>query len=327
MVKFKKILAAVIAVQVLFLFSLGSIHTKAATSTVIKPRLQMVTQPKTEYMPGERISLTVTSPNYGGKVEYRVILWNGTTKKQSELWKTPSTGYYYKGWQPSGNYKFNIHWPVQGMEPGAYSLTVLVRRVGAKVPYDSYVKTKAFWIKSGLKLSSSYYESQNGNFKMKFPSEFIVDESLENGINFVMAAPETEDLPLFLILTAKTEQGDSLDNEMSNLKEELLEKLTDSTVSFTEKSRKKVTLGNQEAYLVEYDLSSSSGGVEEKAKEFAIVTLNENNTNVVVLVTTDKDWAINSSLYMQSLLSFVPINTPAVTDENTVNVTTDVTVQ
>lgn len=120
------------------------IVTEAATI----PKLIMVAQPAREYKPGQRVSFTVTSPNYSGRVQYRVILWNGTTKKTSELWNTPKTGYYYTGWMPAGNYKFTIHWPVTGMEPGAYSLTVLVRRVGSKVPYDSYVKTNAFWVRN-----------------------------------------------------------------------------------------------------------------------------------------------------------------------------------
>jgi stage II sporulation protein D len=112
------------------------------------PKLTMSVTPNKEYIPEDTISFNVTSPNYGGKVEYRVILYNGTTKKTSELWNTPATGYYYKGWQPSGNYNFNIHWLVKNMAPGAYSMTVLVRRAGTTVPYDSYVKTDAFWVKN-----------------------------------------------------------------------------------------------------------------------------------------------------------------------------------
>lgn len=122
--------------------------SRDGTVNSLIPKLYLITPPKSEYKPGETISLTVTSPNYGGKVEYRVILYNGTTKTTSELWKTPSTGYYYKNWQPSGNYKFNIHWPVTGMQPGPYSITVLVRRVGARVPYDSFVDTKTVWIRN-----------------------------------------------------------------------------------------------------------------------------------------------------------------------------------
>jgi stage II sporulation protein D len=122
--------------------------SRGGTVSSFIPKLYMITPPDKEYKPGDTISLTVSSPNYGGKVEYRVILYNGNTKKTSELWKTPLTGYYYKNWQPSGNYNFSIHWPVKGMEPGPYSKTVLVRRVGAKVPYDSFVKTEAIWIRN-----------------------------------------------------------------------------------------------------------------------------------------------------------------------------------
>lgn len=74
------------------------------------------------------------------------MLYNGTTKKTSELWPS-MPGYYYKNWQPAGNYKFNINWPVEKMEPGYYSLTVLVRRVGANVRYDSHIDTNSFYVK------------------------------------------------------------------------------------------------------------------------------------------------------------------------------------
>lgn len=131
-------------------FTIEAATTPSTGGTVNSkvPVLTLVTPPNSEYKPGETINLTVTSPNYGGKVEYRVILYNGTTKATSELWKTPSTGYYYKNWQPSGNYNFSIHWPVTGMQPGPYSITVLVRRVGANVPYDSFVKTNTVWIRN-----------------------------------------------------------------------------------------------------------------------------------------------------------------------------------
>ncbi|MDF2675229.1 MAG: SpoIID/LytB domain protein [Clostridiales bacterium] len=131
-------------------FTVEALTTPSIGGTVSSnvPKLTMITPPSKEYYPGDTISLTISSPNYGGKVEYRVILYNGTTKTTSELWMTPKTGYYYKNWQPSGNYNFNIHWPVTGMKPGPYSITVLVRRVGAKVPYDSFVKTEAIWIRN-----------------------------------------------------------------------------------------------------------------------------------------------------------------------------------
>lgn len=140
---FLKILLSIVMTLVIS-FTVTAPYTKAAA---VVPKLQMITPAAGEYHLGDKVSFTVASPNYKGKVEYRVILYNGTTKKTSELWPTMQE-YYYKNWQPSGNYNFTINWPVAGMEAGAYSLTVLVRRVGAKVPYDSFVKTNAFWIKT-----------------------------------------------------------------------------------------------------------------------------------------------------------------------------------
>lgn len=136
-------------ISFMFVFTLifNSSAALASSKTTAVPKLKMITQPLAEYHPGERVSFIVSSPNYGGTVQYRVILYNGTTKKTSELWPG-YPGYYYTKWQPSGSYNFKINWPVQGMEPGAYSLTVLVRRAGAKVPYDSYVNTNAFTIKN-----------------------------------------------------------------------------------------------------------------------------------------------------------------------------------
>lgn len=147
MLKSSSKLTAIITVFIM-VFTLLGIYPSDSPEAAVIPKLQMVSQPAKEYKPGDRISFVVTSPNYGGKVQYRVILYNGTTKKTSELWKTPKTGYYYTNWMPSGNYKFTISWPAIGMEPGAYSLTVLVKRAGTIVPYDSYVKTSAFWIKA-----------------------------------------------------------------------------------------------------------------------------------------------------------------------------------
>lgn len=152
MAKAKKMLSAVLAALMVVL-SVASYVPAQAAKAVNVPKLQMVTQPEKEYKNGDRVSFTVTSPNYGGQVEYRVILWNGTTKKQSELWPTHK-GYYYQNWKPAGSYKFTIHWPVEGMEPGAYSLTVLTRRANSKVAYDSFVKTEAFWVKNDLTVES-----------------------------------------------------------------------------------------------------------------------------------------------------------------------------
>ena len=149
-----KILLAIIMTLVMSL-TVTMPYAKAAS---VVPKLQMVITAAVEYHSSDRVSFTVASPNYSGKVEYRVILYNGTTKKTSELWPS-MPGYYYKNWQPAGNYNFTINWPAVGMEPGAYSLTVLVRRVGANAAYDSFVKTNTFWIKTEDEISAALQET------------------------------------------------------------------------------------------------------------------------------------------------------------------------
>lgn len=118
----------------------------STVATATSPKLTVVSQPNKEYRSGDTISLKVSNPNYGGKVEYRVILYNGTTKTTTNLWNTPVTGYYYRNWQPSGNYQFEIKWSASQLQPGAYSMTVLVRRANSKGSYDSYIDTNSFWV-------------------------------------------------------------------------------------------------------------------------------------------------------------------------------------
>lgn len=150
----KRVLSLFMSFILVFSLIINNSAVLASSKTSGIPKLKMISQPAVEYHSGERISFTVSSPNYRGAVQYRVILYNGTTKKTSELWPG-FPGYFYTKWQPSGNYNFKINWPVQGMEPGAYSLTVLVRRVGAKVPYDSFVNTNTFWVKDASSTNST----------------------------------------------------------------------------------------------------------------------------------------------------------------------------
>lgn len=128
--------------MVLVLSFSGFGQAKAAAA----PKLQIVSQPNKEYKNGDTIAFKVTNPNYSGKVEYRVILYNGTTKKTTNLWNTSKTGYFYRGWQPAGNYTFEIHWPVSQMDPGAYSMTVLVRKANSTSKYDSFIDTSSFYV-------------------------------------------------------------------------------------------------------------------------------------------------------------------------------------
>lgn len=140
--KFNLLIAALFVLT--FFINFSPAEAVKSTGAVVKPQLKIVSQPAKEYKVGERVSFKVYAPNFSGKVEYRVILWDGNKKAQRELWpKMP--GYYYKNWTPSGKQVFTIGWPIN--EPGPYSITVLVRRAGTKVSYDSYVKTISFVVK------------------------------------------------------------------------------------------------------------------------------------------------------------------------------------
>lgn len=144
--KLKKVFVVFLAALVVFLIGINNCTVYAKEKAVRKPDLKMVTQPATEYKTGSTISFVVTSSNYSGKVEYRVNLYNVTTKKTVELWaKIP--GYYNKGIRPAGNSKFTVNWPATGMEPGTYSMKVFVRRAGTSVSYDDYVQTNTFVVK------------------------------------------------------------------------------------------------------------------------------------------------------------------------------------
>lgn len=142
-----------------------------------KPKIQLITPPKTQYTVGERISLQVKAPNYRGRVEYRVMLWDGNKKAQKELW-AGIPGYYYKNWRPTGPTTFTIGWAIT--EPGPYSLTICVRRVGAKVSYDSYVKTKTIFVKEKNQESNGLVLEKQGQI---YGPESIADmENIEKDI-------------------------------------------------------------------------------------------------------------------------------------------------
>lgn len=142
MVRYKRFLG-VLVIMLLCVSTFGNYVTVSAKA-IIAPKVIVVQQAKTEYEVGERLFIKVQSPNYKKKVEYRAVIWDGNVKKALNVWtKYP---YYYKNWQPTGTTVFPITWIVS--TPGTYRLTVYVRRVGSKVPYDSYVETKAFVVKA-----------------------------------------------------------------------------------------------------------------------------------------------------------------------------------
>lgn len=157
MVKLKKIFGVAFA----FLFTaftfLGYGTAKAAAAPII-PQVKFVNTPGTEYTVGDRVTFDISAPNYGKKVEYRVILWDDSTKTAVDLWNE-TNGYpnrYYTKWQPWGNNVFTLGWPIS--KPGSYRITVYVKRVGIANDKaflkgqncDDYEESVAFVVKPKL---------------------------------------------------------------------------------------------------------------------------------------------------------------------------------
>lgn len=142
MARYKRFLG-IFVIMLLCVSALGNYITASANAKVV-PKVVLVQDAKAEYEIGERLYVKVRTPNYNKKVEYRAVIWDGNVKKALNVWtKYP---YYYKSWQPTGKTVFPITWIAS--TPGTYRLTIYVRKVGSKAPYESYVGTKAFVIKA-----------------------------------------------------------------------------------------------------------------------------------------------------------------------------------
>lgn len=156
MFKVKKVFSCVLIMFFTLVTILNYAPAQAAGKATVVPQVQFANAPVTEYKVGDRVGFNIFSPNYGGRVEYRVVLWNDSKKSYSDLWHEYN-GYptrYYTKWQPYGNNIFTLGWIIN--EPGSYRITVYAKRVG--IPNskgalkgkncDSYMESVAFRVKS-----------------------------------------------------------------------------------------------------------------------------------------------------------------------------------
>jgi hypothetical protein len=109
-----------------------SVSGSSNSGKTVIPQLK-ITSPVINYNAGERVSFKINTPNYGGRVQYRIILWDDTTKTSRDLWTTGDR--YYTGWKPYGNEIFTLGLPVS--KPGNYRLKVFAKR--ADVPNSKTV--------------------------------------------------------------------------------------------------------------------------------------------------------------------------------------------
>ena len=137
------------AFLILSLFTAGI----TANARTIIPQIKYVKYPGTSYTAGDRISFAVQAPNYSGKVEYRLVLWNCTKKTYTNIWNKSNghPNYYYV--KSSGKTVFTIGFVIK--DPGKYKIIVYVRRAGISptraaiksAGCDSYRESAPFTIK------------------------------------------------------------------------------------------------------------------------------------------------------------------------------------
>lgn len=170
MIKNRKWLGCIVITVFMLTILFNYIPAQAAIKPTAAPKVVFVNQPKTEYTAGDIVNFDIHAPNYGGKVEYRVVLWNDSTKTYGDLWNDKN-GYpnrYYTKWQPYGNNVFNLHWRID--EPGTYRITVYVKRAGIKnsdgalkgYNCDSFMNGPAFDVKP--KLTGSIFDKEGQTY-------------------------------------------------------------------------------------------------------------------------------------------------------------------
>jgi hypothetical protein len=162
MQKFKKALSTMLAVVFVLMVCTSYVPVSAAPKAV-KPQVKLNTAPLKQYMVGDNVNIKVSAPNYSGKVQYRVMLINAKGGYK-EIFTTSD---HYTKSIGSGKTILPIRVPVT--EAGTYSVQVLVKSSGAKVSYDTLVKTANFTV-----VPKSVIYSRAGNTYV-YPNTLTID--------------------------------------------------------------------------------------------------------------------------------------------------------
>lgn len=152
----KRIFSVVVASLLTVFTLISNLPARTASAAVVVPKIQFASPPVTQYTAGDRVNFNINAPNYGGRVQYRVVLWNDSEKTYYDLWNA-GNGYpekYYTKWQPYGNNIFTLGWII--FDPGSYRITVYAKRAGISnsktalkgFNCDSYMESVAFTVKS-----------------------------------------------------------------------------------------------------------------------------------------------------------------------------------
>lgn len=152
----KRFFCVAVALLLTIFTLISYLPVKTASAKTSVPEIEFANPPVTQYTAGDRVNFNIYAPNYGGRVQYRVVLWNDSKKTYYDLWNA-SNGYpnrYYTKWQPYGNNIFTLGWII--FEPGSYRITVYAKRAGIAnnktalkgLNCDSYMESMAFYVKS-----------------------------------------------------------------------------------------------------------------------------------------------------------------------------------
>lgn len=147
--RFSVFMAAIMTMSMMLNF----VITAPAKAAAVYPQVQYAQEPQLEYTVGDRVQFNLYTPNYGGRVQYRVVLWHDETKSYKDLW-TNTPDRYYDKWMPYGNNIFTLGWVIN--EPGHYRITIYAKRAG--IPNnetflkgfncDSYMESDSFVVKA-----------------------------------------------------------------------------------------------------------------------------------------------------------------------------------
>lgn len=303
--RFSIAFAALFISTVLF----GNISVNVAAARVVLPKVHFITAPTTEYTAGDRVKFNINALPYGGRVEYRVVLWEDSKKTYHDLWHA-GNGHptrYYTNWRPYGNETFTLGWPIT--EPGNYRITVYVKRLGVPnsktalkgMNCDSYAESVAFKVKpkvSGVDLNKAgtTYGSSNpaspqnykGEVKITAANVTLSNASVDGNITItgdnaalknvtvsgnITVNPGTEGSAILENVTAKEIQVLSGSYDSIHLKGVKADRLTTDSPDGVKVIAESNTIIGQTIVNTDADIEAAGGSFGE------VVISNKNNEN------------------------------------------------
>ncbi|EYE89508.1 hypothetical protein Q428_02585 [Fervidicella metallireducens AeB] len=152
-----------IAAGLLVLFTLTIVlqncFVSAKTVKITKPKVILTSNLKKEYKVGEKITISFKSPNYSGKVQYRVKIIDLNKGTSTELYKNFPRSYNKTYVNGNLNQKITI----QQNKAGSYRVVIYIKRAGTSVSYDGYVQSSSFIVRAAAVNKPADNQNNNEN--------------------------------------------------------------------------------------------------------------------------------------------------------------------